>query len=586
MSRGDAKRPDLGLNDEPTEWSDASESARRRHGEKTGDVPTRSIREPGDRHRPSDEPPVRDTRIGTTLVGRYRVEQLVGKGGMGRVYLATQLPLNRPVAVKILSPEFQKKDPQFPRRFFLEAATAAQLNHPNTITVFDYGETEEGELFIAMEFLKGRPLSRAISADGPFSAERTLHVSMQIVRALREAHQKGIIHRDLKPGNIMLLAEGDDVDYAKVLDFGLVKLFHTDTSNHQKLFEQLSNENDAEEVGELTRAGMFLGSPKYMSPEQIEGRPLDPRTDIYSLGVIMFQMLAGRVPFRGNASVEIIYKHVNQPVPAIHEVNPEADAPPELERLVARCLEKSQHLRPASMADLLLEMKDVRRLITGVSSVSGLSLDSIGQYAAASLPPAPSLPPATVTTPPKEAAFTDSVIPDDAPSVPLERRSNPVKANARPPVRWVPIVFAGLALLSVGIGAFVLSQPAPEPPVVAPPVPDPEPERVTTQIHFESRPDQADVFENEVRVGRTPLDLEVTTAPNDSPSHRFVFKKEGFHDELVEERLEGARLRIVATLKPVEPEVKPPPLVAPKRSPSVKKTVPPKSPPDYKENPY
>lgn len=204
------------------------------------EVPTANLR-PAARPRPSSEPPpMRDPRLGRTLVGRYRIERLIGKGGMGRVYLATQLPLNRPVAVKILSPEFQKKDPQFPKRFFLEAATAAQLNHPNTITVFDYGETEHGELFIAMEYLKGRPLSRVVAADGPLSAERSIHISMQIIRALREAHQKGIIHRDLKPGNIMLLEEGDDLDYAKVLDFGLVKLFNTETSQHEKMLEQLT----------------------------------------------------------------------------------------------------------------------------------------------------------------------------------------------------------------------------------------------------------------------------------------------------------------------------------------------------------
>src|SRR5688572_30373798 len=146
-----------------------------------------------------------DPRLGETLVGRYRLDKLVGKGGMGRVYRATQFPLNRPVAVKILNPEFQKKDPQFVRRFFLEAASAARLTHPNTITVFDYGEAESGELFIAMEYLKGRPLSKVIGTEGPFNAERTLHIAMQICRALREAHSKGIIHRDLKPGNILLL---------------------------------------------------------------------------------------------------------------------------------------------------------------------------------------------------------------------------------------------------------------------------------------------------------------------------------------------------------------------------------------------
>lgn len=515
-----------------------------------------------------------------TLVGRYRIDQLVGKGGMGRVYLATQLPLNRPVAVKILSPEFQKKDPQFPRRFFLEAATAAQLNHPNTITVFDYGETEEGELFIAMEYLPGRPLSRAIASDGPFSADRALHIAMQIVRALREAHQKGIVHRDLKPGNIMLMTEGDDLDYAKVLDFGLVKLIDTDASQHHKLYDQLPNSSE-EEVGELTRAGMFLGSPKYMSPEQIESRPIDPRTDIYSLGVIMFQMLAGRVPFRGNTGVEIIFKHVNQPVPAIHEINPEADAPPELERLIVRCLEKRPEGRPASMADLLGELKEVRKLIMGVGSVSGLSLDSIGQYSASSLPPAPvtSSPP----PPPREAAFVDSVIPDDSPSVPNERRSIPVSVIARPAGRTWPMLGAVVAL-AAGAGAYFVSRQVagPTPPIVEP-APDPTPPPPApraTRLSLESRPDGAEVFENEVSLGVTPLEHEVVVRPGEPVERRFVFKKEGFEDETVNERAEGERVRIVATLRAVEAPKHPPPKKAPVKKP------PQKLPPDYKENPY
>ena len=139
----------------------------------------------GARPRNKSVPPPKDRRIGAVLSGRSRLEKLIGKGGMGRVYLATQFPLNRAVAVKILNPEFQRKDPQFVRRFFLEAATAARLSHQNTITVFDYGETERKELYIAMEYLKGRPLSRALSTDGPFGAERALHVGKQVVRALR-----------------------------------------------------------------------------------------------------------------------------------------------------------------------------------------------------------------------------------------------------------------------------------------------------------------------------------------------------------------------------------------------------------------
>ncbi len=490
------------------------------------------------RIRPDSTPPgvpPRDIRLGETLVGRYRIEKLIGKGGMGRVYLATQFPLNRAVAVKILSPEFQRKDPQFVRRFFLEAATAARLNHPNTITVYDYGETERGELFIAMEYLKGRPLSRVISADGSFNAERTIHISMQIIRALREAHAKGIIHRDLKPGNIMLLDEGDDADFAKVLDFGLVKLFNTGADN--AVFQALQNHDEG---AELTRAGMFLGSPKYMSPEQIQGHDLDPRTDIYSLGVIMYQMLAGRVPFRGTSSVEIIYKHVNQAVPAIHELNPEADAAPELEMIVQRTLAKDRNDRYASMSDLLAAMKDVRRVVVGGGSISA-SMDILSQYpfrdtgqvapssplaaggpsgsislasvrpaaatlggtvpsmapqrgqetSGASVPARPSLsarpagaqPQLTPVGPQHEAAFVDAGVADESKAeLRSPGRARSSAAGSAGMMRYAPYVGAVGLLVGLGAAAYFLASP-PVPTAVAPalaplatPAADPEPE--------------------------------------------------------------------------------------------------------------
>jgi len=581
----------------------------------------------------------RDVRIGETLVGRYRIEKQIGKGGMGRVYLATQFPLNRAVAVKILSPEFQKKDPQFVRRFFLEAATAARLNHPNTITVYDYGETERGELFIAMEYLKGRPLSRVISAEGPFSAERCIHISMQIIRALREAHAKGIIHRDLKPGNIMILDEGDDADFAKVLDFGLVKLFNTGADN--AVWDQLQNH---EEGAELTRAGMFLGSPKYMSPEQIQGHDLDPRTDIYSLGIIMYQMLTGRVPFRGTSSVEIIYKHVNQPVPAIHELNPETDVPPELETIVQRTLAKDRKDRHASMGDLLNAVKDVRRVVLGNSSVSGASLDLMSQFpmrdtgqVAAEMPgpvgpisgaisvrpgapaasrssialpstPPPSKPPAVLSPPAREAAFADAVG-DESKAELLSRRGSSTHRPAA--LRLAPYVGAFGLLVGLGSAAYFLASPAPTPdpgpsprasvtppPVVPVKVPDPTPtpspstpppageEPLMATLYFHSTPDGAKVYENGRLLGTTPFDHEVTRGQGSGDVHTYVFEKDGFQPETVREKIDTETLKIRTTLRPVaKPVERPEPRRTPRPEPRESKDPKPSS-PDYKDNPY
>jgi serine/threonine protein kinase len=504
-----------------------------------------------------------DERVGETLAGRYRLERLIGKGGMGRVYKAIQLPLNRAVAVKILNREFQQKDPQFVRRFFLEAATAARLTHPNTITIFDYGEAESGELFIAMEYLRGRPLSRVIGAEAPFAPARVLHVAMQICRALREAHGKGIIHRDLKPGNILLLAEGDDPDFVKVLDFGLVKVVNPDGA--VGLEEQPITPDLPE--GEPTRAGMFLGSPKYMSPEQIQGGALDARTDIYSLGVLMFQMATGKPPFAGASSVEVVYQHVHVSPPTLASRG--IEPAPELEGVIARMLAKRPEDRFDSMNSLLVALKAAARALGegDVFAETGVELRLSGLPAARSLPPeaAParaSLVPTSSTAPatdprsssrPAEAAFAEP-----QPSGPhtLEDTGSGARTRAPGPRRLAPLApwIAAVALVVVvGLFVFVLvsrraptaptvvvpaAVPPPRAPAPAPPVEQPAaPEPFHTVLSLTSDPSGAEVFEDGVRLGVTPLEL--TLPRSDAPAlHEFVFKKRGHQPAVERVRLE------------------------------------------------
>ena len=236
--------------------------------------------------------------IGKVLNGRFTVLERIGSGGMGRVYKAMQAPLDRLVALKILNPMYSvEQDPAFAKRFFLEASVSSKLTHPNTITIFDYGRTEEGIFFIAMEYLQGRTLHQAIAVEGSLPPPRAIHIARQICRALREAHALGIVHRDLKPANVMLLHHGDDEDFVKVLDFGLVKFFAE------------TPDRGADEE-ELTQGGIFLGSPTYMAPEQAQNQA-DPRSDVYSLGIVLYHMLAGRPPFQGKAPMDIILKQVN-----------------------------------------------------------------------------------------------------------------------------------------------------------------------------------------------------------------------------------------------------------------------------------
>lgn len=551
-------------------------------------------------------PPV-DPRIGETLVGRYRLERMIGKGGMGRVYLANQHPLNRQVAVKILSPEFQTKDPQFVRRFFLEAATAARLNHPNTITIFDYGETERGELFIAMEHLRGRPLSRVIAADGPMPAERTLHIAMQIARALREAHAKGIIHRDLKPGNIMLLDEGEEPDFAKVLDFGLVKLFTPEDSGGRAVVEQLT---PAPIDVELTRAGMFLGSPKYMSPEQIQNQDLDPRTDVYSLGIIMYQMISGRVPFRGESSVEIIYKHVHAPVPPIHDLNPEADAPPELEEIVRKCLAKKREERFLGMAELLIELKQAARNVVGGSS-SNASLDVLNNElrSFASGDVATSYPPGMGPTSeprPSVTPFVDrDVERDDTPgSHPLVdvRYVRRRFATGNGVGSALPYLLAAALVIGLGAVAYWLSasrttKPAPVAEALPKSHSTPPPPALPKQarVAFESNPSGAEVFEGDLRLGETPFEASMPLDESQGP-RRFVFRKAGHLDEAVAQAIDGDRVKIMASLREEPPPAPEPAAVEAAPEPVRKSPRKPKKPPrdrakptipeDFKENPY
>ncbi len=280
-----------------------------------------------------------DPLVGRTFNDRYKVLSLVAKGGMGKVYRAEQSPLGRICALKVLNPSYSgDKDPEFHKRFFLEASMTAKLRHPNTVMVFDYGRTEDNIYYMAMEYLEGHTLHRAIRQAGHFSEERATHILRQICRSLREAHTLGVIHRDLKPANIYLLEHGDEPDFVKVLDFGLVK-------------------NVADNSEELTQAGLRMGSPKYMAPEQISGGAVDARTDIYALGIIMYEMLAGKVPFDHASNMSVLMAHVNDEAPPIRKVNPAAKISASMEETVARAMAKAQGDRFRSMDEVLAALK-------------------------------------------------------------------------------------------------------------------------------------------------------------------------------------------------------------------------------------
>jgi serine/threonine-protein kinase len=284
-----------------------------------------------------------DPLIGRVINDRFKISALIARGGMGKVYRAEQAPLGRVCAIKVLNPNYAgEHDPEFHKRFFLEASIASKLTHPNTVTIFDYGKTEDDIYYMAMEYLEGHTLHRAIREAGHFPEERAAHVARQICRALREAHSLGVIHRDLKPANIFLVEHGDETDFVKVLDFGLVK--------------NVSGDGKGED---LTQTGLFMGSPKYMAPEQIRGDKVDARTDIYALGIIMYEMITGKVPFDRPNSVNILMAHVNEDAPALRQMNPNVNVSPAIEDTVARCMAKDPDQRFRSMDEVLAALKRV-----------------------------------------------------------------------------------------------------------------------------------------------------------------------------------------------------------------------------------
>jgi serine/threonine-protein kinase len=288
-------------------------------------------------------PKAPDPYLNTTIDGRYRIESVLGEGGMGVVYAGRHKVINKKVAIKVLRGEMSR-DREMTERFLQEARAASSIGHPNIIDISDFGTLPDGAAYFVMEFLEGRSLSGVLNETKPVPLKRLLHVARQAAEGLQAAHGQNIIHRDLKPDNIFLIDRGNEKDFVKILDFGIAKVTSSNTNK-------------------LTRAGTVFGTPHYMSPEQAAGAPVDHRTDIYAMGVIMYEMASGRVPFDADNYMGILTQHMYKaPVPIrVLVPPPSSDIPPGLEAIILKALSKKPEQRYQHMAELAEDIARVER---------------------------------------------------------------------------------------------------------------------------------------------------------------------------------------------------------------------------------
>jgi serine/threonine-protein kinase len=278
-----------------------------------------------------------DRNLGQTLLNQFEILDVCGRGAMGTVYRAHQRTMDRIVAVKILRRELLQ-EPDVVKRFVREARAAAKLQHPNIVTVHMVGETDDKLPFLVMEYIDGVSLEAVCDGAGSLGLQRAVRISRQIASALEEAHAGGIIHRDLKPANILLHERGKQTDRVKVLDFGIAKIVQPDGA--------------AESI--ITRDGMIFGTPHYIAPEQATGSEVDAGADLYSLGIIMFRLVTGRLPFEGTAGMQVVLRHLREAPPSARSLNPAV--PAALDALILHCLAKDRAQRPAGAEVILSEL--------------------------------------------------------------------------------------------------------------------------------------------------------------------------------------------------------------------------------------
>jgi serine/threonine-protein kinase len=356
--------------------------------------------------------------VGTLLLGRYRVIKKLGEGGMGTVYLGEHATIGKKFAVKVLSYEYAHKE-DLRDRFLQEARAASMISQENVVEITDFGDTPDGSVFFIMEFLQGEDLSDTLKSEGRLPWSRAKPIMLQICRALAAAHDAGIIHRDMKPENCYRIARGSNEDFIKVLDFGIAKVTSAD---------------EGEGKG-LTRTGMIFGTPEYMSPEQAQGARPDHRVDVYAVGVILYELLTGEVPFSADTFMGILTKHMFEVPRAPSSLVPDADIPLEVENIILKAMQKDRELRFANMREMAEAIEAVGTGAAAVHVVSeNIARPSTGEMAFTGSRAATTVPGVPGTMPPVAATYEE-----------------PRKSNKG----LIFGIVGGLALVAAGIGAFM-----------------------------------------------------------------------------------------------------------------------------------
>jgi serine/threonine-protein kinase len=489
----------------------------------------------------ASQPGIFDPFLGCTIDDRYEVEKVLGEGGMGVVYRCRHTIIGKKVAMKVLRADMARNE-EVTERFLNEARSASAIGNPHIIDISDFGRLPDGSTYFIMEFLDGQPLT-AVVESGPVPIPRLVHVATQLAEGLFAAHEAGIVHRDLKPDNIFLIKRGAQKDFVKILDFGIAKASSTE--------------------GKLTQAGAVFGTPHYMSPEQAAGAPIDHRADIYSFGVILYELASGKVPFDADNFMGILTQHMYKaPVPIRALVPQPQDVPPGLEAIILKCLSKHTEHRYQTMNELL---EDLKKLEEG--AVPGAVAEMMSRSGGFNVP---------------HDYFKSAKMPAPMPATPQGqgRAKWPLYAGVAGVAAAVAIVVAIFAKSSSSdaapvrepLPAAVTQAAKPAEPTAAPIAPAPAPAAPAKhQVVLAVQPLDAHVFRGEEDLGASPVVIELA----EGEKADVTVKRRGYKEKPL--TLDGSEPKMSVKLEldhaanaaAVKPATTPAPTPKPKKKSSI-----------------